>query len=111
MLSSHLRLGLPSGLFPSVFPTKTLCKPLPSSIRATCPAHLIVLDFITRTILGGEYRVELRVSVSNTKNTRCKYAVGLDILSIAIFALLTPLSATYGGSGWLIGLRFLEGLG
>jgi len=28
ILSSHLFLGLPSGLFPSRFPTKTLCKPL-----------------------------------------------------------------------------------
>jgi hypothetical protein len=28
--------------------------PLP--IRPTCPAHLILLDFITRTILGTEYR-------------------------------------------------------
>ena len=31
-------------------------KPLSSPIRATCPAHLILLDFITCTILGEEYK-------------------------------------------------------
>ena len=42
--------------FPSGFPGKTLYTLLPSSIRATCPASLILLYFITRTILGEEYR-------------------------------------------------------
>ena len=56
ILSSHLSLGLPSGLFPSDLPAKTLYTPLLSLIRATCPVHLILLDFITRTILGEEYR-------------------------------------------------------
>jgi len=51
-ITSHLSLALPSGFFPSCFPTKTLYTSLHSPIRATCPAHLIFLDFITRKILG-----------------------------------------------------------
>jgi hypothetical protein len=55
---SHLHLGLPSGLFPSGFRTKTLYTPLPSPLRATCPAHLILLEFITRTIWWNAHEKE-----------------------------------------------------
>ena len=47
ILSSHLCLGLPSGLFPSGLPTKPLYTPLLSPLHATRPAHLILFYFIT----------------------------------------------------------------
>jgi len=56
ILTTHLRLGLPSGIFPSGFPNKTLYTPLLSPIRVTCPAHIIHLDFITRILFPEEYR-------------------------------------------------------
>jgi len=56
ILSYHLFLGLPSGLFASDFFTKSLYMHLLSPICATCFIQLILLDVITRTILGEQYR-------------------------------------------------------
>ena len=56
ILSFHLCLVLPSGLFPLGFPTKTQYAPLLSPVHATCPAHLILLDLITQMIFVGECR-------------------------------------------------------
>jgi hypothetical protein len=41
--------------FPPVSPPNPVYAS-PLSIRAMCPAHLILLDFITRKILGEDYR-------------------------------------------------------
>jgi len=41
LISSHLCLDLPRGLFPSSFPTKILYAILISSLHATCHTHLI----------------------------------------------------------------------
>jgi hypothetical protein len=64
--------------FPQVFPPKP-CTHL-SPIRATCPAHLILLDFIARTILCDEYRL-FRSSLCNFSH----YLVTSSLLGPNIF--------------------------
>ena len=53
----------------SLFPTKTLYTPFVLPIRATCLAHLILLDVINRTILGEQYRSSWNKYVCH--NTAC----------------------------------------
>jgi hypothetical protein len=53
ILSSCLRLGLPSSLFSSGLSSKIQYAPLLYPIRATCPAPVILLDLITRNISQG----------------------------------------------------------
>jgi len=54
ILFCHLNAGLPSGLFPSGFPTKTLCTSSLSPTRATSHAHLILLGLKPRIIFGED---------------------------------------------------------
>ena len=53
ILSSHLRLGLPKGLFS----VKILKAFLLSSILTTCPVCINLIDLITVTILGERYKL------------------------------------------------------
>ena len=46
ILSSRLYLGLPSGFFPTYFPTKTLYTPLVFPAHSTYPSHLIIYLYI-----------------------------------------------------------------
>ena len=48
--------------------------PLSSPIHTTCPAHLILLDFITRTILGEQYK-SFSSSLCNLLHSPAQYWV------------------------------------
>jgi len=79
ILSSHLRLGLPSGLFPSRFLTKFLFSPK----RTTClPPHSCRLDH--RTILG-EYR-SLSSSLCSFLYSVTSSLLGTNILISNLFS-------------------------
>ena len=97
LLSSHLHLGLPSGLFPTDFPTKTLYTTLLLiPIRPTCPAHLIFLDLITRTILAEAYK-----SLSSSLCSFLLSPVTSSLLGPNIFlSTLLSLSAYVPPSMW-----------
>jgi len=84
VLSSNLCLVSQVVSFPQVSPPRP-CICLSSPIHATCPAHLIRLDFITQTILG-EY-----ISLSSSL---CSFLHSLVTSSLLAKIFSTPYSQT-----------------
>jgi hypothetical protein len=66
--------GSPNGLLLSDFPIEKVYIPLLSPIRATCLTHLILLYFITRSILVEGYS-SLSSSLCGNKNLQTRHLV------------------------------------
>ena len=110
ILSSHLRLGVPNGLFPLCFPTKTLHTTLLSPIRATCPTHLISGN--KYLLLNYKIRTNIKTLILTTKTPRrSKNSKALNIadggeLSVSSYGhlILDKASNTYWTSSWIFNI-------
>ena len=79
ILSFYLRLGLPSGLLPSGFTTKTLYAPLPHTRYMFCPSHSYWFDHPNDIRWGVQSEVrEIKRNANNNKYcvNSCKEKAG-----------------------------------
>jgi len=85
ILSSHLRLSFPSGLF---FPQVSPPKPYRhlSLIRAICSAHLIFLYLINLAMFGEEYRSLNSSSCNLLRSPVTSSLLGPDVLFGTLFS-------------------------
>jgi hypothetical protein len=85
VLSTQLSVGLPSGLFPSGFPTNILyASPFPT-IRPTCLVHPIPLNLTIVIILGEEYKLWSSSSCSSLQPPVTSSLFGRNILLSFLF--------------------------
>ena len=99
-LKIHLNIILQSmpGSLSLRFPTKILYIPPLSPTHATCPTHLIILDFITRIIFGDQYRTLSSSLCSFLHSPVTSSLLGPNILLNTLFSnalsLLSSLNVT-----------------
>ena len=103
-LKIHLNIILPSTpgspkWSPSLrFPHQNPVYSSPLHVRATCLAHLILLDFITRTILGEEY-ISLSSSLCSFLHSNVTSSLlGPNILLSTLFSNAFSLRSSVNGS-------------
>jgi hypothetical protein len=85
ILSFHLHSGRPRVSFPQISHQNPICTTF-LLIRTTFPAHLSLLDLISRMIVGEEYKAQSS-SVSNLLNSPLtSYLIGPNNLLSALFS-------------------------
>ena len=104
--TSHLLEIHPNIIYPST-PRSPQCSPslrfphqdpihaLSSPIRATCPAHLILLDFITRKILGEDYKTFSSSLCNLLHSPVTSSLLGPNILLNTMFCSQTPSASSH----------------
>ena len=93
ILSSHLHLGLPSGSFPQVSSPKPCIHLSSPPYMLHAPIHLILLNLITQTILGEQYR-SLSSSLCKSSSLPC-YLVPLKPNNLLSTLFSNTLSLCY----------------
>jgi ABC-type anion transport system duplicated permease subunit len=85
ILSSHIRLGLPNGPFPSGFPTKILHAVLIFPTHATFPTHLI-FPFITLIKSGDAHNLWSSLFCSLLKSLATSFLLDPNMLLSTLFS-------------------------
>ena len=92
ILSSHLHLGLRSGLFPLSFLTKSEHAPILYPIRPTWAANLIFLD---HSIFGEEYRSSSSSLCSFLHSSVTSSLLGPNTLLSTLFSNILSLRSSF----------------
>jgi hypothetical protein len=83
---THLRHGIPSGLFPSGFFTNKIYASLFSPSHTTCRVHHILLDLIILIVLGKEYESQSSLLCSFLQHPIASSLFGPNILLSNLFS-------------------------
>ena len=87
ILSSHLRLGLPSGFFPLRFPHQNTVYAPSLPILAICPAHIILFDFYQPNNIGRAVQIiKLLIMLIKLNNKHIRDILILYITKIDFYS-------------------------